>query len=576
MWNTFAPRLRQAIFKAVELAAARGAPEADSHDLLASILRDRDSAGAIIHSRCGIDARWGADLVAGLQRSGRAAYPQDQVILSRCAMHLLHRAKSQASQLGDDQVGTEHVMLAVYAGTHWHELARNHLREWRDEGMPRPSMPTQLPSARTVEGRVRRALRLPRLAYGVYVQHSLAHPKFVTDPYPLYAKLRSRERVRRDPLLPVWIATGYNEVVTTLRDPRFRKELFLSDSLSDVLRRQFKLPEQRDAGIEGEPMAMLFLDPPRHTKYRGMFNRAFTPQALQRLRPRVQQITDEILDRAARRGKMDVIADLAYPLPTLVIAELLGFPSEDYAQLKKWSDDFAAALTISPTVEQQKRSNQSREEMREYFNALVERMKRERFGSDDSLMRTLMSAGCGEDDGPLTRQEFFANCALLIAAGHETTTNLIGNGVLALLRHPDQLDLLRREPTLIKSAVEELLRFDSPVQWTARVASEDLELGGKRITRGEFVLSSLGAANRDPKQFDDPDRLDIRRADNRHVAFGQGIHFCIGAALARMEAEIAIGSLVSRFGEIRLRTRPLQWNPGFIFRGVKALRVELR
>jgi cytochrome P450 len=322
-------------------------------------------------------------------------------------------------------------------------------------------------------------------------------------------------------------------------------------------------------------MAMLFLDPPRHTKIRSLFNKGFSSRALQLLRPRIQQITDKRLDRAAKAGSMDIIRDLAVPLPVAVIAELLGFPPEDFDRLKQWSDDFAAALTVNPTVDQQMASDRSREEMREYFDRVVEQLKRK---PGENLISTLLAEGVERENSPdarLTRREFFANCALLLAAGHETTTNLIGNSMLALLRHPDQLRDLQQHPELIVDAIEELLRFDSPVQWTSRIAAEDVVLSGKSIRRGDVVLSSLGSANRDERQFDRPDVLDLRRADNKHIAFGHGIHYCVGAALARMEAQIAIGTLLQRFGNIRLATRRVHWQRNMIFRGVRELPVLL-
>ena len=267
---------------------------------------------------------------------------------------------------------------------------------------------------------------------------------------------------------------------------------------------------------------------------------------------------------------MDAIRDLAVPLPIQVISELVGFPAEDYEQLKTWSDDFAAALTINPTTEQQDRSNQSREEMRGYFEKVVADL---RANPKENLICTLLAAN--ENGKRLSPMELFANCVLLMAAGHETTTNLIGNGILALLRNPDQLALLRNDPSLISSAIDELLRYDSPVQWIMRVASEELELRGQKIRRGEVVLGSVGAANRDPEMFTDPDRLDIRRKNNKHIAFGNGEHYCIGAMLARMEAEIAIGTMVRRFPKMRLKSKRAKWNRNIIFRGLRNLPVML-
>jgi cytochrome P450 len=285
------------------------------------------------------------------------------------------------------------------------------------------------------------------------------------------------------------------------------------------------------------------------------------------MRERIQQITDKRLDRVAGNDPIDIIADLAVPLPICAICELLGFPPEDYAKIKKWSDAFAAALAMNPGPIEQVRAAESRDELRKYFEPIAARLKRD---PRDNLLSALIQ------DGSLSPNELFANSTLLLAAGHETTTNLIGNGVLALLEHPDQLDDLRRNPELISGAVEELLRYDCPVQWTSRVAGEEIAIGGRTIERDAIVLASLGAANRDERHFEDPDRLNIRRKENRHLAFGHGIHFCLGAALARMEAEIAIGSLLRRFEKLRLLPGRLNRLKGLTFRGVKSLAVQTR
>ncbi|MGD0390655.1 MAG: cytochrome P450, partial [Tepidisphaeraceae bacterium] len=282
------------------------------------------------------------------------------------------------------------------------------------------------------------------------------------------------------------------------------------------------------------------------------------------------RITRDRIDAVAPAGRMDLIADLAYPLPVVTIVEMLGFPAEDFPRIKRWSDDLAAALSLNPSPEQQTRSNQAWNEIRAYFEQVVARMER---ASGHSMLSRLLEAE-NEPDG-LNRDEIFTNCVLLLSAGHETTTNLIGNGMLALLRNRDQWELLVRQPDLIESAVDELLRYDSPVQWTSRLTGEPIEINGQTIPPGEIVLGCLGAANRDPARFSDPDRLDIRRSDNRHLAFGSGIHYCLGAALARMEAQIAIRELAARFPHMRLAKTKLRWLKGLTFRGVKALPVIL-
>lgn len=580
MWKKFAPRLRKTIVFALEEAGRRGEERAGVDHLLLAIAHDEDSATAMMLSHCGIDP---ADL-ANICRVVTTRHSSRATSLSDDAIQLLQGASQQAAMRKDKHVGTEHLLLAALEtgnGTLSRlkispAKAREALAQLIDSGLSRrrwgpPPPRFRSPVVRTVLSPVTKLTRATSIAYRVFAQLSLGHPRFASNPYPLYHKLRKKHPLRKDPLAPAWVALRYDDVVTILRDSRFKKEPFISDALPDEARRQFGLPAQRDAAVEGEPLAMLFLDPPRHTRIRAVFNKAFVPRTLNALRPRIQEIADKRLDDAEKRGDMDVIRELAVPLPIQVISELVGFPPEDYEQLKKWSDDFAAALTINPTPEQQDRSNQSREEMRGYFENVVANL----LGNPkENLICTLLEANA--DGKLLAPMELFANCVLLMAAGHETTTNLIGNGLLALLRNPDQLQLLRENPDLISSAVDELLRYDSPVQWIARVADQDLELRGQKIRRGEILVGSLGAANRDPDVFDDPNRLDIRREKNKHIAFGHGEHYCIGAMLARIEGEIAIGTIVKRFPKLRLATGRVKWNRNIIFRGLRELRVILK
>ncbi len=594
MWKRYAPRLRKTIVMALEQAGRFGEDRAGVEHVMLAMAQDKDSTASMMLSHCGIDPRAlrtsiETSLSSSKAPAGRVSSADPVLskrisadILTDDAMELLHRAGTHAESRNDEQIGTEHVLLAAIDSgngllTHLRvspDKARSALALWIDAGMPRRRWGTgpcrgKSLVARTILTPIDKLTRAGTIAYRVFAQLSLGHPRFASDPYPFYRKLREKYPLRRDPLAPAWVALRYDDVVTVFRDPRFKKEPFISDALSDAARRQFGLPAQRDAAIEGEPLAMLFLDPPRHTRIRAVFNKAFVPRTLNALRPRIQQIADAKFDEAEKQGGMDVIRELAVPMPIQVISELVGFPAEDYEQLKKWSDDFAAALTINPTIQEQDRSNQSRLEMRGYFEKIVENF---RANPRENLICTLLAAN--ENGKLLTPMELFANCILMMAAGHETTTNLIGNGVLALLRNPDQLQLLRENPDLISSAVEELLRYDSPVQWMARAALEDLELRGQHIARGDIIVGSMGAANRDPAMFDDPDRLDIRREKNKHIAFGHGEHYCLGAMLARMEGEIAIGTLVRRFPKLRLATRRVKWSRNIIFRGVRALPVR--
>jgi cytochrome P450 len=417
---------------------------------------------------------------------------------------------------------------------------------------------------------LQKALRVPPLLWKIYAQKSLAHPRFVSNPYPLYAWLRQHEPVRKDPLAPVWILTRYDDVAEMLRNPQFLKDPFAPQRLPRLVRNQLGVSEE-ESRVEAEVVSMLFLDPPNHTRVRGVFARAFTPTSLAELRPRIELITRQRIDLIAKAGRMDLIADLAYPLPVIVIAEMLGFPPEDYPRIKQWSDHLAAALSLRPTSDQQARAARTWTEFREYFDKVVLLAQSQ---PGNSLLPRLLEAE--RESNGLNREELFTNCVLLLSAGHETTTNLIGNAMLALLGNRDQWELLVREPELIESAVEEALRYDCPVQWTSRLAGEPIEIRGQSISPGEIVLGALGAANRDPERFPDPDRLDIRRSDNRHLAFGSGIHYCLGAALARVEATIAIQELATRFPALRLARHRIRWLKGLTFRGVKALPAVLR
>jgi cytochrome P450 len=336
-------------------------------------------------------------------------------------------------------------------------------------------------------------------------------------------------------------------------------------------------PEQLAAiGLESlTPIAavmvrqMLFLDAPAHTRIRGLASQAFTPRRVERLREHIQEITDSLLDAVVGRGRLDVIEDVAAPLPAIVTAEMLGVPTADHPRLKAWSADFAEMLgNFQHNPDRAAGVLRSTEDMIEYFRAAIrEQQARPRDGLVSALLRA-------EVDGDrFTEDEVIANCIVTMVGGQETTTNLIGNGVLSLLRHPDQLERLRREPALITSAVEELLRYESPSQHTARLAPEDTVLGDKLIRRRQAVIAVMAAGNRDPERFPDPDRLDLARPDNRHLAFGWAAHFCFGAPLARLEGQIALSALLRRLTDLRLEPQPLVWRTNLGLRGLTALPI---
>jgi cytochrome P450 len=394
------------------------------------------------------------------------------------------------------------------------------------------------------------------------VQFNPMDPAFVADPYPTYHRLRAEDPVHHSPL-GFWVLTRYPDVMTMLRDPRLTKE-----PIAAFVAARFGMA----VPPPGLGLSMLDRDPPDHTRLRGLVSKAFTPKALESLRPGIQQIVDDLLADAAGRGQMDLIEEFAYPIPVRVICEMLGVPVRDHERFKGWGLDIARgldAIMLPADSEVGQRSVSGRRALAEYFRELI--AERRAAPRDDMLSALIAAEEAGDK---LNEEELLATCILLLVAGHETTVNLIGNGTLALLRHADQLQKLRENPGLIVTAVEELLRFDGPVQRTARIPSEDLTIGGRTIPKGEMVMPFLGAADRDPAQFPDPDRLDITRADNRHIAFGMGIHFCLGAPLARMEGQIAINTLLARLPKLALATDQPQFRQSLTLRGLQALPVS--
>jgi cytochrome P450 len=385
-------------------------------------------------------------------------------------------------------------------------------------------------------------------------------PEFLADPYPTYHRLRTEDPVHWSPL-GFWVLTRYDDVVAVLRDQRFAKEPMIA-----AVAARFGI----SPGTIG--LSMLDRDPPDHTRLRGLVSKAFTPRVVERLRPHIQEIVDGLLARVEGQGGMDLIEEFAYPIPVMVICELLGVPVEDHERFKTWSLDLARGLdSIMLPVDSEVaiRSGIARQGLTEYFRNLI--AKRRAVPRNDLLSALIAAEEAGDK---LTENELLASSILLLVAGHETTVNLIGNGTLALLRHPDQLRRLRENPGLIGSAIEELLRYDGPVQRTARMPSTEVTIGGRTIKSDEMVMPFIGAADRDPAQFPDPDRLDIARADNRHVAFGMGIHFCLGAPLARVEGQIAINTLVQRLPKLALATEQPEHRQSLTLRGLKALSVS--
>jgi cytochrome P450 len=395
--------------------------------------------------------------------------------------------------------------------------------------------------------------------------YHLLDPAVLADPYPLYKRLRTEAPVLWDPFLHVWVVTRYTDVVHVL---------------NEFSANRTPTPEHLAAmGLSGlSPIAevmvkqMLFLDAPAHTRIRSLASRAFTPRRVEALRAHIQEIADRLVDAVLPAERLDLIRDLAEPLPCIVAAELLGVPSEHFEQLKTWSQDFAEMLgNFQHNPEHAPRIAKSVEAMTAYFRQALED---QRGAPPRGLIGDLMNA---EVDGDrLSNDEIIANVIVTMVGGQETTTNLIGNGMLALLRHRGELERLRADPALVPSAVEELLRFDCPSQQTARLAPDDCEIGGKTIRKRQAVIAVMAAANRDPQRFPDPDRLDLGRRDNRHVAFGWGPHFCFGAALARIEGQVAFETLLRRLPDLELVPGPLTWRTNLGLRGLRGLPLTFR
>lgn len=393
-------------------------------------------------------------------------------------------------------------------------------------------------------------------------------PEIHADPYPMYRRLREGDPVH--PSFPgAWVLTRYRDVQAITRDPA----RFSSDSRKSNLYEAFRQSVgQEGLGALGEETvrSMLFSDPPDHSRLRTLVSQAFTARVIEGMRPRIQLIADRLVDDLLEQGTFDLVPGLAYPLPIGVICQMLGVPIEDTHLFHRWSQDLVLILDPLVSMQQLSRVNGAVESFRAYFDQLA---AERRAHPGDDLLSGLIQA---EEQGKkLTADELRSTAVLLLVAGHETTVNLISNAVLALLRHPDQRDLLRSDPSMARGAVEEALRYDSPVQFIGRTLMFDWELEGRRIQRGDQVIGVIGSANRDPEQFDDPDRFVVTRKDVRHLSFSSGIHFCLGAPLARAEGQIALATLARRAPGMRLAGDQIRWRETITLRGLASLPVTI-
>jgi cytochrome P450 len=392
---------------------------------------------------------------------------------------------------------------------------------------------------------------------------------FITNPYQTYHHLRTAaplhwaDKFRSG----AWLVTRYADVLAGLHDSRLssKRSHTLTAALPPEVQGEFTTFNQIFSRF------MLFLDPPEHSRIRKLLNKEFTPNMIQRMRPRIQQLVDSLLDQVTGKREMEFMTEFAHLLPVRVIAQMLGIPSEDQRVFETWSDDITDFFgNAAATVETARRAQNSLVSLTEYFRAVL---PERRANKGDDLVSLLLQV---EEEGDvLTTEELLAQCTLLLVAGHETTRNLLGNGMLALLQHPDQFARLKEDPSLINSAVRECARFDSPVQFSGRAATEDFSWHDQEIRKGQTVVLLLGSANHDPEKFTHPERLEIARDEGMPLSFGHGTHFCIGASLAYTEAEIAFTTLLERTSGLRMLDEVPAWRPNLSFRGLSKLPLSL-
>lgn len=391
-------------------------------------------------------------------------------------------------------------------------------------------------------------------------------PALVADPYPAYARLREEAPVHRSETIRSWVVTRYEDVVAGLRDPRLS-----AHRLPALLGVADVTADERDLMLLRAATQMINSDAPEHARRRGLVSASFQPRRIDALRPRIQAVADDLLDRVIERGTMDVVADYAFPLPMAIISDIVGIRPDDGPRVKAWADDVSNFLSSGHVGPDQVAAYLgSWGELAAYFTEL----SRDKAGSsgEDVVSQLAVKLEAGETD----LEEVLSNLVLLAVAGHETTTNTTAVGLSWLLRRPAELDRLRADPSLIGTAVEELLRYEATSQWDFRIAIEDVVVGGQPVRAGELVNYVLAAANRDPRQFPEPDRLDVARTPNRHVTFGIGAHFCLGSQLARLELQIALRTLVTRLDGLEMVGEQLDWKPNIRMRGLQTLPVRFR
>lgn len=593
MWHRMWGGLRSAIESAVDygkipISSADSPARLSTLHLLWGIANVSDGTAADVLKRLGMPAD-------RLKAAIDEAFPSecgssDHSSLTDQARAAVERMYDIAAGMHENHVDSEHLLLALAQdgaecdaagvltglGATYERIGSELMafQPWRT--YPPPGIAASGLSGRRFKERVKAFQKMAgQMAYGVkhyrsqpFMPYLMFRNRTIENPYPFYDRLRAVP-VYWDALINKWVVTSYKDVVSILQETRFSHQQYSLESwnepsVSPFIDREFR----RLNGSLG--MQMLFLDAPRQTRLRSLVGKQFTPRVIAGIREQIEEVTNDLLEKAALKGRLDVISELAGPLPAAVIAKMLGLADSDHPGFKKWSDDFITYIGGDTTLAQDLAAYRSLDNLSEYFR---EEIAVRRVSPTDDLITLFIQA---EEKGErLTDDEIIANCLLMLAAGHETTTQLIGNGLLALLTHPEQIQKLRTCPDLIGPAVEELLRYDSPVQWTSRVVTKPFEWNGHRFAAGQEITLALAGANRDPARFTEPGKLDIERPENRHVAFGYGPHFCLGAALARLEGQIALNALVQRYPKLRLEENRPQWKGNFTFRALKHLRVAL-
>ncbi|MDE0603541.1 MAG: cytochrome P450 [bacterium] len=399
------------------------------------------------------------------------------------------------------------------------------------------------------------------------IDDEVLSPERIADPHSYFSVLREHDPVHWNEKYRAWFIHRYDDVLDALRDPRFSSERI--GAAYDRLTEEQKAERQPTYDILMD--WLVFRDPPDHTRLRRLVSRAFTPRAVEAWRDRITGVVDELIDGLSARDHFDLIEDFAYPIPAVVIAEMMGVPPDDRDRFKDWSDDVMILVFGARGVgDRRARAQQGLIELAAYLGDLVAHYRQH---PADNIISNLVEASEGDDS--LEDPEIVANCVLFLFGGHETTTNLIGNGIRVLLNHPDQLQKLRDDLSLIKPAIEEILRFDGPSKMEVRTLADQVEMGGKTLPAGDMVYLVQHAANRDPEIFDQPDRFDIARDPNNHIGFGFGLHFCLGASVARLEGTIALEALVRRLPNLQLGPEPEVWVPTMLSRGLEHLPVSL-